>query len=36
MLEDISFETSYGEQKKGSIIKVIGVGGAGNNAVQHM
>lgn len=36
MLEDISFETSYGEQKKGSIIKVIGIGGAGNNAVQHM
>ena len=35
-MEDISFETSYGVQKKGSIIKVIGVGGAGNNAVQHM
>jgi len=36
MSEDISFETSFGEQKKGSIIKVIGIGGAGNNAVQHM
>lgn len=34
---EISFETtSYGEVKKPSIIKVVGVGGAGGNAVQHM
>lgn len=34
--EEISFDTNFGEKKNNSIIKVIGVGGAGNNAVQHM
>ena len=36
-IDEITFEaTSYGEEKKPSIIKVVGVGGAGGNAVQHM
>lgn len=34
--DDITFDTNFGERKTNSIIKVIGVGGAGNNAVQHM
>lgn len=34
--EEITFDTNYGEKKNSSIIKVIGVGGAGNNAVQRM
>lgn len=36
MEDEITFETNYGEKKNNSIIKVIGIGGAGNNAVQHM
>lgn len=36
-IDELSFETtSYGEVKKPAIIKVVGVGGAGGNAVQHM
>ena len=36
-IDELTFETtSYGEVKKPSIIKVVGVGGAGGNAVQHM
>lgn len=35
-MDDIKFDTNFGERKSNSIIKVIGVGGAGNNAVQHM
>lgn len=31
-----TIETNFGEMKKPSIIKVVGVGGAGGNAVQHM
>lgn len=34
MAEEIT--SNFGETKKKTIIKVIGVGGAGNNAVQHM
>ncbi|MBO7629584.1 MAG: cell division protein FtsZ [Bacteroidales bacterium] len=35
--DELTFETtSYGEVKKPSIIKVVGIGGAGGNAVQHM
>lgn len=36
MEDEIKFETNFGEKKNNSIIKVIGIGGAGNNAVQHM
>jgi len=36
-IDELTFETtSYGEVKKNAIIKVVGVGGAGGNAVQHM
>ena len=36
-IDELTFETtSYGEVKKPAIIKVVGVGGAGGNAVQHM
>lgn len=36
-IDELTFETtSYGEVKKPSIIKVVGIGGAGGNAVQHM
>ena len=36
-IDEMTFETtSYGEEKKSSIIKVVGIGGAGGNAVQHM
>ncbi|MCQ2279496.1 MAG: cell division protein FtsZ [Bacteroidales bacterium] len=34
MTEEIT--SNYGEARKKTIIKVIGIGGAGNNAVQHM
>ncbi len=34
--EEIMFDTNFGEKKTNSIIKVIGIGGAGNNAVQQM
>ena len=34
--DDITFDTNFGERKTNALIKVIGVGGAGNNAVQHM
>lgn len=34
--DEVMIEANYGATKKSSIIKVIGVGGAGNNAVQHM
>ncbi len=37
MREKIDFESAiYGEKKNNSIIKVIGVGGGGGNAVKHM
>ena len=36
-IDELTFEsTNYGEVKKPSIIKVVGIGGAGGNAVQHM
>ena len=35
-MEDLNFETNYGDKKQPSMIKVLGVGGAGGNAVQHM
>lgn len=34
--DEITFDTNFGQRKENAIIKVIGVGGAGNNAVQHM
>ncbi|MBO4644979.1 MAG: cell division protein FtsZ [Bacteroidales bacterium] len=36
MNEEIMFETNYGETRQESFIRVIGVGGAGSNAVEHM
>ena len=35
-LDEVMIEANFGPKKESSIIKVIGVGGAGNNAVQHM
>ena len=36
MTEAINFTPDYGAKENSSMIKVIGVGGAGSNAVQHM
>jgi len=36
MTESINFTPDYGAKENSSDIKVIGVGGAGSNAVQHM
>jgi cell division protein FtsZ len=36
MREKIEFTPDYGKKINNSIIKVIGVGGGGNNAVKHM
>ena len=36
MTETINFTPDYGAKENSSEIKVIGVGGAGSNAVQHM
>ncbi len=36
MTDEINFMTDFGPKKNSSIIKVIGVGGGGGNAVKHM
>lgn len=36
MTEPINFTPDYGAKENSSMIKVIGVGGAGSNAVRHM
>ena len=36
MTDKIDFTPDYGARENSSIIKVIGVGGGGSNAVKHM